>query len=117
MLARENRLRTGRDIERVFRRGRWGGGELLQLKAWRSGLAMSRAVVIVSKKVSKKAVERNTIRRRVAAQLAQMWGTIPPGYDIVINAKADLSKTPVGELQKHISAALKQASVTESKDV
>ena len=111
MLASENRLRHRRDIERVFKGGRFGASAALTAKAWRSGHPQSRAVVVVSKKVSKKAVVRNTIRRRLLAQLAQTWETIPTGYDIVINARQDLSKTAVADLQKQLLSALTAAGV------
>jgi ribonuclease P protein component len=40
--------------------------------------------VVVSKKVSKKAVDRNTLRRRVYAQLYQAKTTKPTGVYIVV---------------------------------
>ena len=111
MLAAKFRLRHRRDIDRVYKRGRYGRAELLSAKVWRTQGAVSRAVVVVSKKVSKKAVVRNAIRRRLAAQLAQLWETIPTGYDIVINARQDLSKTSVAELKSQLVKALTAAGI------
>lgn len=115
MLRRENRLRRQRDVERTLKRGRYGGTEALQAKVLYSGLAHARAVVIVSKKISKRAVVRNTIRRRLSAQLRELWATIKPGYDIVINVRQDLAKTPVGELNQHLKRALAQAGAVADK--
>src|SRR5687768_3137387 len=99
MLAKPNRLRHRRDIEKVFKRGRFGADALLTVKVWQSGNPQARAVVVVSKKISKKAVVRNTIRRRLSAQLKELWETIPTGYDIVINARQEVSKTAAAELK------------------
>lgn len=111
MLARMNRLRHRRDIEKVFKRGRFGNAGLLTAKAWQSGNPHSRVVIVVSKKISKKAVVRNTIRRRLSGQLEELWATIPTGYDIVINARQEVSKTPVAELKKSLVQALAAAGV------
>lgn len=111
MLKQEFRLRRPRDIERVYKRGVYGGGGQLYAKATPSHLAHSRAVIVVGKKISKKAVVRNTIRRRLAAQLAELWGTIPPGYDIVIVVREDLTKATPAELKKQLQTGLSRSGV------
>lgn len=116
MLAARHHLRKESDITRVYRRGSYGaGGGLFSLKAAPSGRADSRAVVVVSKKINKRAVVRNRIRRRLGAQLAGMWGTVPGGYDIVISVHADLSDTPTEQLSLHLTAALTRAKVIPTK--
>jgi ribonuclease P protein component len=116
MLAAPNRLRDRRAIAAVMRRGRYVATESLSVKAAPNRLAYSRAVVVVSKKVSKKAVVRNRIRRRLAAILAERWATVAPGYDIVVTARDDVAAQATAELQRHVAALLKQASLlTASK--
>lgn len=123
MLPRERRLRQTRDINRVYSRGRFGGGSQLSAKAMANGLSGSRAAVVVSKKISKKAVVRNRIRRRLASLLAETWQHIAPGYDIVITVREDLSQLPADDLKTQLSAALSRCGVVsgtkpkESSDV
>lgn len=78
----------------------------LILKTIPNHLASSRVVVVVSKKVSKKAVVRNRIRRRVAAELATTWATVTPGYDIVVTARDDIAELPATELSRRVAKLL-----------
>lgn len=110
MLAAPYRLRRPADISRVYRRGVYGGANgSLSLKAYAGGNPVSRAVVVVGKKVDKRAVVRNRIRRRLAAQLAGFWATLPLGYDIVISVHTDLRAVPADELHQLLVTALTRA--------
>ncbi len=109
MLSREKRLRRERDITRVYHKGRYGGGSNIQVKALATGYPASRAAIVVSKKVSKQAVTRNRIKRRLAAQLAAMWQTVTPGCDIVVTVRADVSKLHSDDLAKELLFALTRA--------
>ena len=115
MLAREHRLRAAADIARVYKRGAYGSsGGALSAKATQSGRAQTRAVVVVGKKVSKRAVVRNRIRRRLISLLSGLWETVSPGYDIVVSVHADISELPSTALSEHLIRALTRAGVTKS---
>jgi ribonuclease P protein component len=108
MLASAHRLKTGGEISRVMMRGRYGATGQVAVRSLRTHLPHSRAVVVVSKKVSKKATVRNRIRRRLAALLAERWATVTPGYDIVITVRADVAEEAAAKLATHLDAALNQ---------
>jgi ribonuclease P protein component len=112
VLASANRLTSGRDIARVMTRGRYAVSGPLAAKALVTHAGRSRAVVVVSKKISKKATVRNRIRRRLAAILAERWATVTPGYDIVITVRADLAETPATKLADYLDTALRQLGLT-----
>ncbi|HSX02856.1 MAG TPA: ribonuclease P protein component [Candidatus Saccharimonadia bacterium] len=112
MLAAHYRLRKPHEISRVYKRGVYGGAEgLLSVKAATSGRPEARAVVVVSKKVDKRAVVRNRIRRRLAASLHEMWATVPAGYDIVVSVHSDISGLPTPKLRELLQQALRRARV------
>ena len=112
MLSAPNRLRKNFEITRVYKRGVYGGaGGPLSVKALQTKLPQARAVVVVSKKVDKRAVVRNLIRRRLAAVLATIWETVPVGYDIVVSVHTDVSKLSTQELTQLVSTALIRAHV------
>ena len=114
MLAREFRLRSAADIARVYKRGAYGGsGGALSVKAVKSGRALNRAVVVVGKKVSKKAVVRNRIRRRILELLRPLATTAAPGWDIVLSVHSDISALPAAELREHVARALDRAGVRQ----
>jgi len=109
MLQAANRLRLGRDIDRVYRQGRYGRGEFLAVKMLKRPSGESRAVVIVGKKVSKKAVVRNRIRRRLVELLAADWQQISPGCDIVVTVYSDTSAVKSELLHQDLLQALTHA--------
>ena len=114
MLASANRLKTGRDIARVMTRGRYVSEGLVVVRHAPSRQAGSRAVVVVSKKVAKRAVVRNRIRRRVAAVLATKFATVAEGYDIVITVRSDISDLTAAELEGQLVGALRKATLMKS---
>lgn len=114
MLAQAHRLRSAADIARVYKRGSYGGsGGALSVKGIKSGRTATRAVVVVGKKVSKRAVIRNRIRRRLVELLRDRWATVPLGYDIVVSVHTDLSELPPAALLEHLRKALTRAGILE----
>jgi ribonuclease P protein component len=112
MLAAPNRLKKNVEINRVYTRGVYGGaGGPLSIKALQTKRPQARGVVVVSKKIDKRAVVRNKIRRRLSAVLATIWKTVPSGYDIVVSVHTDVSKLPTHELTRLVSKALISAHV------
>ena len=112
MLAAKNHLRKEKDITRVYRRGSYGaGGGLLSVKAAPNGQPESRAVIVVSKKINKRAVVRNRIRRRLAAILASQWGTVASGYDIVVSVHVDIAELESSQLELQLGTALRRAKI------
>ena len=112
MLARAHRLRLGRDIDRVYRQGRYGRGELLAVKMLKRPSGVTRAVVIVGKKVSKKAVVRNRIRRRLYAIVRLMEKEITAPHDIILNVfDAKVLEEPPKALTKLVKKQLAAAGV------
>jgi ribonuclease P protein component len=109
MLAQDRRLRKSRDIERVYKKGRFGGAKDLTLKALITHQPMTRATVVVAKKISKKAVVRNRIRRRLMEILAANWETLAPGCDIVVTVRSDVSDFSGSELTGQLLGALRRA--------
>jgi ribonuclease P protein component len=115
VLAREHRLRKASDIARVYKKGAYGGASgVLSVKALYSGRATARLVVVVGKKVDKRAVVRNRLRRRILGDIQPRWATLRAGYDIVITVHSDLSSLSASQLRQHLAAALTRAGVYTS---
>lgn len=80
MLKPVNRLKKKKDFERVFEKGKGFKADFLFFKAAKSKTGISRFGFAVSRKVSKKAVERNRIKRclreLVRLRLDKMKGKI-----------------------------------------
>ena len=66
MLPQKNRLNKKKDFDAVFKKGKSSFDELLGVKILKNNKQkFSRFGIIVSSKVSKKAVKRNKIKRRI----------------------------------------------------
>lgn len=89
MLSKEKRLRSERDFKRVYQRGSFFSLPLFNINYARNQLGFSRIAFVINKKVSKKAVARNEIRRRYREAFRQLYETIPSGYDVVVNIKQE----------------------------
>lgn len=109
MLPAACRLRRPKDIATVYKRGAYGGAGELSVKAAPNKLVTNRLVVVVGKKIDKRAVVRNTIRRRLIGAIKEIWATMPPGYDIVVSVHTDLSRRPFGDLKSLVETALRRA--------
>jgi len=82
MLAKENRLKKEKDFERVFKSGRGYKKGFLYIKLVPNGLKSNRYGIAVGKNLSKKAVDRNKIKRRLRRIISQT--PLVQGFDVVL---------------------------------
>jgi len=108
MLPGSNRLKKTKEIERVFREGRGLKEDSLLLKAAPNGLRLIRFAFVAGQKASKKAVERNKVKRALREIVRSRLTEIKPGFDVVITALQgsagkrfeDLERTTIKLLKK-----------------
>lgn len=100
MLSREKRLVKNRDFERVYQKGKRVGAETFNLNFVPNRTSISRIGVVVGKKFSKKAVERNKAKRIFREAVRDIYGNIIPGLDIVIFVKGANNTTVKLEIVK-----------------
>lgn len=77
-----------KDLEAVFKKGKTKTSKLVFLKILKNNLDNNRFGIVVSKKISKKAVNRNKTKRRLREIIRQAH--IKPGFDIIIIAKPEI---------------------------
>ena len=100
MLPRSGRLFLEKDIERVLRLGHARHHVFFTLKAAPNQLGKNRATVVVGTKVSKKATERNTLKRRLRVVLADVVLPKMAGMDAVLIGRAAAKGVALSELRK-----------------
>lgn len=100
MLARERRLRAGRDWDALFRGGFGVGGPLLSLRVLATG-GRRRVGVSVGKKVGG-AVTRNLVKRRIRAILLDVWDQLPQA-DIGVLVRPPAAGAEVADLKSALS--------------
>jgi len=105
MLRKAQRLARSRDIARV-QRARSNKNAYFSVRTLPTTGRVSRATVVVAKSVSKKAVERNKLKRQVRAVLAETMPTLQSPVDILVSVKPPALSRSFSELKKALLALL-----------
>ena len=111
MLKQSFRLRSSTDFNKTYKFGRSTNAATLYIKALQTRQPISRCAVVVSKKVAKKATDRNKIKRRVAEIVRVNWDKITPGYNLIISLKQDIATLDQSKLEHEVLECLKRAGV------
>lgn len=108
MLKTQNRFHGRVSLLRVFRSGTTFRAAGCSVRFVPSRNGEFRAGVVVSKKVSKSAVVRNRIRRRVYAYLSAVKPTLKPGDYVVSVFEERFATMPQPELEATLNTLLKK---------
>jgi len=113
MLAKQYRLRTTNDFKGVFKKGRGVTVDGLLVKVRKAGQNQPRLGIVVSKKVAKKAVTRNRIRRVLGEAIRPHMDKIRTPVDIVVVVLPGFRLGESQDTQKTIRDLLKKASLLQ----
>lgn len=113
MIGRKNRFHGHGSLRFVYQNGHTARGPLSSLKFVANPRRSSyRLAVVVSKKVSKSAVTRNRIRRRLYEAFRQRENEFNGPYDMVMTVfHEQMADIPAEDLQKIVDEQLKQARI------
>ncbi|MEK7172199.1 MAG: ribonuclease P protein component [Patescibacteria group bacterium] len=107
MLPRKFKIGNKARIEYIIKKGRRINGKFFQLRGLPSRMPHLRFSVIVSGKISKKAVERNFIRRRIYEAIHT--GVLSPKcYDIVVLVSRKIIDADWDEIKEETARGLQQ---------
>lgn len=108
------RLAKKKDFDRVFSQGRSSYGNFLGFKTLPNEDEVSRLGIIVSKKVSKLAVERNRIRRRIRSIMNELAADFTGYWDLVVIVLPGAKDKPFFEIKDLILANLYRQKVIKT---
>jgi len=112
MLDKKNCLKKKKDFQKVIKKGEKIEKEFLVLKFYKNALEdITRIGFIVSQRVSKKAVLRNKIKRRLREIVKDSLSNLKPGYDIIFFTKKAIKEKDFLEIEKMVKQMLKQAKL------
>ena len=116
MLAKKHRLTKNKEFETVMGQGKSVYSPVLLIKNINNNFTYSRFGIIVSNKVSKKASQRNLIKRRIRDIIQKKLKEIVDSKDIVIIASpkiiTDLGKAMSYEqIEKNLLSGFKKAKL------
>lgn len=116
MLEQKNRLKKKKDFERVWKKGKRFQHGFLSLKIVKNDLRNSRFAFVVGLKVSKKAVVRNKIKRRLRHIIKREMPRIKSGIDVSIIALPCLENKDFQELKDITNKLLKKSNIINRDD-
>ena len=112
-LKRALRLRKSSEFQRVRQQGRSITSRLLTLAWMPNNVAQLRIGFVVSKRISKHAVERNHLKRLLGEAIRPSLPKLSPGWDIVLGARKDTLTADLHTLEQDIPALLRRARLLD----
>jgi ribonuclease P protein component len=117
-LPKPHRLRRRQDFQQVYQQGKRHQGTHLMLRSLPSdpnstteNLPATRFGISVSLKVSKKAVTRNLLKRRVKAALRQLLPQVARGWSVVIGVRPSAQGCEYVQILRELEQLLTAAEV------
>ena len=117
-LPKANRLKHRQDFDRVYQRGARRRATNLQVVLLRlspsgqsKGVLPIQVGISISKKVSKRAVVRNRLKRQLKAIVAQFLPRLEPGLRMVIVVRSDALTCDYWQLLQELEYLLVKAEV------
>jgi ribonuclease P protein component len=107
------RLRKNTEFQRVRQQGRSIMSPLLILAWMPNDVAKIRVGFVVSKRVSKRAVDRNYIKRLLSEAMRAFLPRLPSGFDIVVSARQKANTADLRTLEQDMLTLLRRAHLFE----
>ena len=103
MFKKKSRLTKNKEFESVFKLGLSRNSNILRVSTLKNNLKINRYSVIVSNKVSKKAVDRNKVKRSLRYIIKKHEQKIITGYDIVITTHTSITTKSFQEIEASLA--------------
>ena len=111
MLPLKNRLIRRKDFQNINANGKKVGNEILVLKWTENNKEFLRAGFIISKKVEKKAVLRNKLKRRLREIVRSLLPEMKTGFDLIFFAKKGATRKNYKEIRSAVLGLIKKANL------
>lgn len=108
---KRDRLTKQQEFAHLFQKGGSVVTPNFTLRYLKTGYPVSRIGVVVSRKVSKKATDRNRLRRQVIGWWQANQSRLNPGYDVACIVKRNTETAPA-----EIETAFAKAGIVGSTD-
>ncbi|HLX41443.1 MAG TPA: ribonuclease P protein component [Ktedonobacteraceae bacterium] len=110
-LNRALRLRKSSEFQRVRQQGRSSTSRLLILSYAPNDLAKLRIGFVVSKRISKQAVERNHLKRLLGEAIRPSLPELSRRWDLILSARNAANTASLAELEKDLGTLLHRAQL------
>lgn len=111
MFKKEERLSKDKDFDYVFKKGKSNFSEILGIKAAPNNMDKNRFGVLVGLKISKKAVVRNRVKRRLREAIENKSAYLKKGFDIVIITRSPIKDKEVQDMESALEKGFEKLSL------
>lgn len=111
MLPKKYRLTREKDFEHTFKKGKSFFIRELGVKCLPNNLPHSRIGIVVSNKISKKATERNKIKRRLRETIRLALPQIKAPVDLLIITRPTIVDLDYHGIESHLTNCLKKLRI------
>ncbi len=111
MLPRKYKLKKDNDFKRIFNNGKYRQEDFIKIKFLKNDSDISRFAFIVGLKVSKKAVLRNKIKRRLEEVIHSVFDQIKSGFDIIVFIDKIIIEKKYTEIEESLINLLKKSKI------
>jgi ribonuclease P protein component len=115
MLPKINRIKKKKDFETIFKNSKSFRANLFIFRISENNLGINRFGFVVSKKVSKSAVVRNKVRRRLSDIMRAESEKMKMGIDLIIITFPGIDKKDFSEVKDSIESTLSKVGLMIKK--
>lgn len=115
MLFAKNRLKKKKDFEKIFqnKQSKCFALSFLAIRFLANNLPETRLGFVVSKKIAKKAVQRNKIKRWLREASRLILRDIEPGFDIIVFTRQRITKSDFASIKQKLEQLFEKAGLTK----
>ena len=114
MLPKKNRLIKEKDFNQIHKFGNFVGEKFLAIKFQNNNLNISRFGFLVGTKISKKAVARNKVKRRLRESIYLKLNKIKSGFDVVFLTKPEIVYKSYDEINTAVESVLNRSNLIDN---
>lgn len=111
MLSRKYKLKKDNDFKKVFKNGIYQQKDFIKIKFLKNNLEINRFSFIVGLKISKKAVQRNKIKRRLEEIIRLNFKQIITGFDIIVFVDKEILEKEYIKIEENLIYLLKKSKL------
>ncbi|MBU2472620.1 ribonuclease P protein component [Patescibacteria group bacterium] len=111
MLPRKYKLKKDNDFKKVFNKGKYYQKDFIKIKFLKNDLEINRFGLIIGLKISKKAVQRNKIKRQLEEIIQSELEQIRKGIDIIILVQPEIIEKEYQEIKEVLIGLFKKAKI------
>jgi ribonuclease P protein component len=111
MLPRKYKLRRENDFKKIFKQGKHYQKDFIRIRFLKNNLNFSRFAFVVGTKISKKATQRNKIRRQLEEIIRLNLNQIKTSFDIIILVELAIIEKNYKQIEKVSIDLLKESKL------